>query len=87
MFLFTPLYIDDGGNSGIPVTLQSHCHNLILFSLYIGDGGSSGDPVGDGSREVQGIGRVFRPSQPHPVVNVYRIEARGRLGQDCLDGL
>lgn len=69
------------------LNLQSQCYNLILFTpLYVGDGGSSSDPVVDCSTEQQAIGRVFRPGQPRPQVNVYRIEVRGPDNEECLDG-
>jgi len=69
------------------LNLQMECHNLILFTpLYIGEGGSTSDAVSDASTELQAIGRVYRPGQPSPRVNVYRIEIQGPNGEDCLDG-
>lgn len=69
------------------LNLQTECHNMILFSpLYIGEGGATSDPVSDASTEQQAIGRVFRPGQPNPVVNVFRIEVRGPEDEECLDG-
>jgi len=69
------------------LNLQQECYNLILFTpLYVGSGGSSSDPVADASTELQAVGRVFRPGQTRPIVNVYRIEVRGPNGEECLDG-
>mmetsp|Transcript_36589 Transcript_36589/g.88683 ORF Transcript_36589/g.88683 Transcript_36589/m.88683 type:complete len:2159 (+) Transcript_36589:2-6478(+) len=69
------------------LNLQTECYNLILFCpLYIGNGGASSDPVSDVSTELQAIGRVFRPGQTHPVVNLYRIEVQSPDGEECLDG-
>ena len=69
------------------LNLQSECHNLILFCpLYIGSGGPNSDAVSDVSTELQAIGRVYRPGQTKPCVNVHRIEVRGPLGEECLDG-
>ena len=69
------------------LNLQTECHDLILYSpLYVGDGGATSDPVSDASTEQQAIGRVFRPGQPNPVVNVFRIEVRGPDDVECLDG-
>jgi hypothetical protein len=69
------------------LNLQSECYNLILFSpLYIGSGGANSDPVSDVSTELQAIGRVYRPGQTKPVVNVFRIEVRGLNDEECLDG-
>lgn len=68
------------------LNLQTECHDLILFTpLYIGEGGSSSDAVADASTEQQAIGRVYRQGQPHPSVNVWRIEVRGNNGEHCLD--
>lgn len=69
------------------LNLQTECHDMILFSpLYVGEGGATSDPVSDASTEQQAIGRVFRPGQPNPVVNVFRIEVRGPADEECLDG-
>jgi len=69
------------------LNLQTECHDLILFSpLYIGEGGTTSDSVSDASTEQQAIGRVFRPGQPNPTVNVFRIEVRGPDDEECLDG-
>ena len=69
------------------LNLQSECYNLILFTpLYVGVGGSSSDPVADCSTELQAIGRVYRPGQARPQVNIYRIEVQGPDGEECLDG-
>jgi hypothetical protein len=73
------------------LNLQHECHHLILLApLYIGEGGGGGpsgdDPVSDASMELQAIGRVFRPGQPHPKVYIYRIEVLGPNGEECLDG-
>lgn len=69
------------------LNLQTECHDLILFTpLYVGEGGSTSDLVSDASTELQAIGRVFRPGQPSPQVNVYRIEVQGPEGEECLDG-
>jgi hypothetical protein len=69
------------------LNLQSECSNLILFSpLYIGSGGANSDPVSDVSTELQAIGRVYRPGQTKPVVNVFRIEVRGPNDEECIDG-
>ena len=63
------------------LNLQTECNHLILFTpLY------TNDPVADASTELQAIGRVFRPGQTKPKVNVYRIEIQGPEGEDCLDG-
>lgn len=63
------------------LNLQAECNHLILFTpLY------ASDPVADASTELQAIGRVFRPGQSKPKVNVYRIEIQGPEGEDCLDG-
>jgi len=68
------------------LNLQAECYNLIFFSpLYIGSGGANSDAVSDVSTELQATGRVFRPGQPHPVVNVFRIEVRGPKNEECLD--
>jgi hypothetical protein len=68
------------------LNLQSECYNLILFSpLYIGSGGANSDPVSDVSTELQAIGRVYRPGQTKPLVNVFRIEVRGPKDEECLD--
>ena len=69
------------------LNLQAECYNLILFTpLYVGEGGANSDPVADVSTEEQAIGRVFRPGQTKPRVNLYRIEVKGPNGEDCLDG-
>jgi hypothetical protein len=69
------------------LNLQAESHDMILYSpLYVGDGGSTSDAVADTSTEHQAIGRVFRPGQAHPEVNVYRIEVCGPDGEECLDG-
>lgn len=69
------------------LNLQTQCYNLILFApLYVGDGGATSDAVSDTSTELQAIGRVFRPGQTKPVVNVFRIEVRGPNDEECLDG-
>jgi site-specific DNA-cytosine methylase len=69
------------------LNLQTECHDMILFSpLYIGEGGSTSDAVSDASTEQQAIGRVFRPGQPSPQVNLFRIEVRGPEDEECLDG-
>jgi superfamily II DNA or RNA helicase len=69
------------------LNLQTECHDMILFSpLYVGEGGSSSDAVSDASTEQQAIGRVFRPGQPSPQVNLFRIEVRGPQDEECLDG-
>ena len=69
------------------LNLQTECHDLVLFTpLYVGEGGTTSDPVSDASTEQQAIGRVFRPGQPSPKVNVYRIEVRGPGDEECLDG-
>jgi len=52
----------------------------------VGVGGSSSDAVADASTELQAIGRVFRPGQPRPQVNVFRVEVIGPHGEECLDG-
>ena len=46
----------------------------------------SGDPVFDVSTEQQAIGRVFRPGQPRPEVNVFRLEMRGPNDERIMDG-
>jgi hypothetical protein len=69
------------------LNLQTECSNLVLFTpLYVGDGGVNSDCVSDVSTELQAIGRVYRPGQTSPRVCVYRIEVRGPLGEECLDG-
>ena len=69
------------------LNLQKECYNLILFvPLYVGDGGVTSDSVSDASTEQQAIGRVFRPGQLHPEVNIYRLEIEGPEGEECLDG-
>eukprot|EP00980_Cylindrotheca_fusiformis_P003492 scaffold781_cov132-Cylindrotheca_fusiformis.AAC.11 len=69
------------------LNLQSECYNVIFYCpLYIGNGGANSDPVSDVSTELQATGRVYRPGQQHPVVNLYRIEVRGPSNQECLDG-
>ena len=69
------------------LNLQTECSNMILFTpLYVGVGGTTSDAVVDTSTELQAIGRVFRPGQTRPVVNVYRIEVRGPGNEECLDG-
>jgi len=69
------------------LNLQTECHDLILFTpLYVGEGGATSDAVSDTSTELQAIGRVFRPGQTHPQVNVWRIELRGDNDEECLDG-
>jgi SNF2-related domain len=70
------------------LNLQKECYNLILYTpLYVGEGGSSGDPVADASTELQAIGRVYRPGQSQPTVNLFRIEVQGPEGEECLDGM
>jgi hypothetical protein len=69
------------------LNLQSECYNLIFYCpLYIGNGGANSDPVSDVSTELQAIGRVYRPGQQHPTVNIFRIEVRGPSNEECLDG-
>lgn len=69
------------------LNLQSECYNVIFYCpLYIGNGGASGDPVSDVSTELQATGRVYRPGQVHPTVNLFRIEVRGPNDEECLDG-
>lgn len=68
------------------LNLQSESYNLVLFTpLYVGNGGATDDAVSDVSTELQAIGRVYRPGQTHPVVNVFRIEVRGPNNESCLD--
>ena len=69
------------------LNLQTECYNLILFTpLYVGDGGMTGDPVADVSTEQQAIGRVYRPGQPRPEVNVFKLEMRGPNDEAIMDG-
>ena len=68
------------------LNLQSECYNLIFYCpLYIGSGGATSDPVSDVSTELQATGRVYRPGQQHPIVNVFRIEVQGPNKEECLD--
>ncbi|KAL3914573.1 MAG: hypothetical protein SGARI_000053 [Bacillariaceae sp.] len=74
-------------DSAAGLNLQTECYNLILFTpLYVGDGGMTGDPVHDVSTEQQAIGRVYRPGQPRPQVNVFRLEMRGPNNERIMDG-